>query len=118
MIKTTHGAAAQGELDLVEVGHGAPALGDETLLGDVQVEHVERVVDGLDLTHLDEPHLDVLSSRHQHAVTVVLGLTEHLSTRKASVTNVKRSPLLQPPAGSPHHRPIKMYHFSRLKLVP
>lgn len=61
-------------LDAIEISDGTPALGDETLLRDVQVEHVERVVDGLDLAHLDEPHLDVLGRRHQHAMTVVLGL--------------------------------------------
>ncbi len=30
---------------------------DEALLAGVQVEVVEGVVDGLDLAHLDEPHL-------------------------------------------------------------
>ncbi len=30
---------------------------DEALLAGVQVEVVEGVVDGLDLPHLDEPHL-------------------------------------------------------------
>ena len=47
-------------------------------MGDVQVEHVEGVVDGLDLAHLDEPHLDILGCRHKYTVTMVLGLRQHL----------------------------------------
>ena len=71
-------AAPQRQLDRLGVGRRHPALGDQTLLRHVQVEPVERVVDGLDLAHLDEPGADVLGGGDQHAVTVVLGLGQHL----------------------------------------
>ena len=75
----TDRSTAQSHLDLLQVVDRTPALADETFLRHVEVEHVERVVDRFDLAHLDEPHLDVLGGGHQHAVTVVLSLTEHLS---------------------------------------
>ena len=74
-----YGSAAQRHLDLLEVVDGTPALADEALLRHVQVEHVQRVIDRLDLAHLDEPLLDVLGGRHEHTVTVVLRLTQHLA---------------------------------------
>lgn len=51
-----------------------PAFSDQTLLGDVKIEKVQGVVNCLDFANLHEPVLDVLRRRHQHAVTVVLGL--------------------------------------------
>ena len=60
----THGATTQGQLDGFDVQHGYPALRDETLLCDIQIEEIQRVVDGLDLSHLDEPVLDVLRCSH------------------------------------------------------
>ena len=74
-----YGSAAQRHLDLLEVVDWTPALADEALLRHVQVEHVQRVIDRLDLAHLDEPLLDVLGGRHEDAVTVVLRLTQHLA---------------------------------------
>lgn len=52
------GAAPQGQLDGLQVEPWDPALGDQTLLAGVQVEEVERVVDGLDLADLHEPNLN------------------------------------------------------------
>ena len=69
-------------LDAVEIGDRAPAFSDETLLCDVQVEHVEGMVDGLDLAHLDVPHLDVLGRGHEDPVSVVLGLAKDLQSRQ------------------------------------
>ena len=53
-----------------------PALGDQTLLCDVQVEVVQSVVDGLDLANLDEPDLDVLGGCDKDSVSVIVGLAE------------------------------------------
>jgi hypothetical protein len=53
-------AAFERELDLVHVTGRTPALGDQTLLCHIQVEEVERVVDGLDLAHLGQPDAHVL----------------------------------------------------------
>jgi len=74
----TDRSAAQGHLDLFEIVDRTPTLGDEAFLRHVQVEHVERVVDGFDLAHFDEPHFDVLGGCNQHAMTVVLRLAQHL----------------------------------------
>ena len=79
--RTTYRAAAQGELDGVQVGHGAPHLSDQTLLGHVDVAQVERVVDGLHLPHLDEPHAHRLGGRLEHPLPVVLSLVQDLGGR-------------------------------------
>ena len=59
-----------------QIGDRNPALGNQALLRHVQVEEIQRVVDGLDLAHLDEPVLDVLGRSDQHPVAVVLSLAE------------------------------------------
>ena len=46
----------------------------------VEVEHVQCVVDGLDLLHLDDPAPDLLLGAHQHPATVVLRLAQNLNT--------------------------------------
>jgi len=74
----THRPSAQSKLDGVQVRDGAPHLSDQTLLRDVDVAQVERVVDGLHLPHLDEPHTHGLGGGLQHSLTVVLGLVQHL----------------------------------------
>ena len=75
---STHRASLECLLYLGQISYGTPALSDETFLRDVQIEHVQGVVDGLDLTDLDEPHLDVFGGCHQDAVTMVLGLGQNL----------------------------------------
>ena len=57
-------STTKGHLYLLQVSYWTPTFPDETLLGDVEVEHVQRVVDRLDLAYLDEPDLDVLGGRH------------------------------------------------------
>lgn len=74
----SHRSPPQSELDGVHVGDGAPHLGDQTLLGDVDVAQVEGVVDGLHLPHLDEPHSDRLGGGLQDPLPVILGLVQHL----------------------------------------
>jgi len=74
--RTTYGASAQSKLDGLKIEGGHPALGNQTLLGNVQVEQVQCVVDGFYLAHLHEPVGDVLSCRSQHSVSVVLGLSK------------------------------------------
>lgn len=74
----THRAPPQCLLDSVKVLHRTPALGDQTFLGHVQVQHVEGVVNGLDLPHLDEPNLYVTGRCHQNPVPVILSLTQNL----------------------------------------
>lgn len=64
------------QLNSFDVGSWNPALGNQTLLSDIQVEVVESVIDGLDLANLDEPNLDVLGGRDEYAMPVVIGLPE------------------------------------------
>ena len=70
-------STAQRQLDRFCVGRWHPALGDQAFLRYVQVEPVERMVDGLDLAHLDEPSADVFGGGDQHSVTVVLSLGQY-----------------------------------------
>ena len=90
--RTTYRAAAQGELDGVQVGHGAPHLGDQTLLGHVDVAQVERVVDGLHLPHLDEPHAHRLGGRLEHPLPVVLSLVQDLGGKGERVSPLDPGP--------------------------
>ena len=52
-------APPERQQHVLQVGHRDPALGDQAVLDHVQVEHVERVVDALDLPHLRDPRADV-----------------------------------------------------------
>lgn len=71
MMAATYRAPPERELYLVEVLDRTPTLGDQTLLRHVEVEHVERVVDRLDLPNLQSA---VKFSEHK--------LRKHLSCRK------------------------------------
>lgn len=53
----TYRSSGERHLDLIEILNRAPTLADEALLSDVDVEHIEGVVDGLDLPHFCEPVL-------------------------------------------------------------
>ena len=50
--------SSQSQLDGFGVGGRDPAFGDQAFSGDIQVEHVQSVVNGLDLPHFDEPNLE------------------------------------------------------------
>ena len=80
--KVYYRCATKGKLYALQVSDRAPTLSNETLLCDVQVEHVQSVVDRLDLAHFDVPDLDVLGGRHQDSVSMVLGLSQHLQGNK------------------------------------
>ncbi|KAL0618254.1 putative uncharacterized protein CCDC28A-AS1 [Plecturocebus cupreus] len=66
----THHALLQRPLDTCGICHREPDLGDDTLLGDVDVAHVEDMVDGLHLLHLDEPGVPVGSRFLQQALAM------------------------------------------------
>lgn len=55
-------ASPQSELNGVQVRQGTPDFSNQTLLSDVDVAEIERVVDGLHLPHFNKPHTQVLSS--------------------------------------------------------
>lgn len=78
----THRAPSERELNGVKVGDGAPDLCNQTLLSHIDVAQVQCVVDGLHLPHFDEPDADVLGSRLQNPLAVVLCLIQHLWERK------------------------------------
>jgi hypothetical protein len=42
-------------MNSIEIGYGTPALGDQTLLGNVEIEEIHRVIDRLDLSGLRQP---------------------------------------------------------------
>lgn len=80
-LTTTYRSSAQSQVDLIQIRHRAPAFRDETLLGDVQVEEIEGVVDGLELAYLDEPHPETLGGQGEEALTMLLGLAQNLRGR-------------------------------------
>lgn len=57
-----------------QISNWDPALGNEALFGDIQVEHVQRVVDGLHFTHHDHAVLKLLGDANQHTMTMILCL--------------------------------------------
>ncbi|KAG5854877.1 hypothetical protein ANANG_G00042480 [Anguilla anguilla] len=75
-------AAPDGKLDGVQVRDRAPHLGDQTLLGDVDVAEVERVIDGLHLPDLDEPHPHCLGRSLEDPLTMILRLVQHLEVHR------------------------------------
>ena len=78
MSTRTYSSSSKCKLYFVQVSNWAPALSNQTLLCDIQIEHVQGVVDSFDLSHFDEPHLDVFGGCHQYPMTVVLCLPKHL----------------------------------------
>ena len=49
-------------LDSVKLGDRAPALGNQTLLGHIQIEEIQRVVDRFDLSHFRQPSSHISGS--------------------------------------------------------
>jgi hypothetical protein len=45
-------------------------------VGYVKVKKVESVIDGFDLAHLDEPHLDIFGRGREDALPMVVGLAD------------------------------------------
>lgn len=86
----THHALLQCLLDAPGVCHREPDLSDDALLGDIDVAHVQDVINGLHLLHLDHPGVPVGSRFLQEALTVRLclcynlGKTQHRETRDTS----------------------------------
>ena len=80
--RCTHISMLQGQSDAPQVLLGAPALGDQALVGDVHVAEVQRVVDGLQLAHLDEPDPQAVGGRCQDALAVVLCLDQDLENAR------------------------------------
>lgn len=66
----------------LQVGLGAPDLGDEALVGHVEAAHVQHVVDGFHFLHLDGAGVDGLGGFTQHLPQVVLCFVKHLGKDK------------------------------------
>lgn len=60
-----------------QILHRHPALPDKALLGNVHVEQVEGVVDGLHFPHHDAPVLQLFGNINQDALAMVLSLVQH-----------------------------------------
>lgn len=50
----------------MQVSLGTPDLGDEALVGHVEAAHVQHVVNGLHLLHLDDVAVDGFGGFTQH----------------------------------------------------
>jgi hypothetical protein len=72
----------QRSVDAIKGTAGAPALSNEGILSHLKVEHVEGVVDGFDLLHLDDPGSNLLLSTLQHSAAVVRSLGQYLCINK------------------------------------
>lgn len=82
-----------------EVPHGAPDLGDEALLGDVEAALVEDEVDGLHLLHLHPPGGQRQHHLVQHLRQVLLRLLQHLQA-PGTGQGPGRGVLARPPQSS------------------
>lgn len=74
----THCSFAKSITNDSKVRGGYPALCNQALVCHIKVQHVECVVNGLDLAHLDEPCAQVLCCSSQDTAPVVCGLTQNL----------------------------------------
>lgn len=72
----------QGLLNVSSVCYWEPDLGNDALLGDVNVAHVQHMVDGLHLLYFDDPGVPVGSCFLQQALSVRLCLGNDLSRTK------------------------------------
>ena len=45
-------------------------------MGYVEIEEVESVIDGFDLAHLDEPHLDIFGRSRKDSLPMIIGLAD------------------------------------------
>ena len=50
----TYGSSHESGLDLIKVLNGAPALGNQTMLGHIKIEHVHSVVYSLHFSNLEK----------------------------------------------------------------
>lgn len=71
----SYSSSTQSHLNGLDVQHWHPAFSNQTLLRDVQVEQVERVINRFDFANLNEPVLKVLGSGDQDAMTMILSLS-------------------------------------------
>lgn len=63
-----------------------PTFAYKTFLSDVQIEHIQRVVDCLDLSDFDKPNFDVFGCCYKHPMTMVLRLAQNLVEEKCIAT--------------------------------
>lgn len=72
----SHRSTTQSHLNGLDVQNRNPAFSNETLLSNVQVEQIQRMINRLDLADLNEPVLKVLGGCNQHAMTMILSLSQ------------------------------------------
>ena len=106
----THHALLQCPLDAHGVGHREPDLGDDALLGDVDVAQVQDVVDGLHLLHFRGPGVPAGSRFLQEALTVRLCLRDDLGQRQHTTRG-------DPPGGARQWGQMEAPQPERLPLL-
>lgn len=79
---TTHHALLQRLFDASSICHWEPDLSDDALLGDINIAHVQDVVNGLHLLHLGDPGVPVGSCFLQQALAVRFCLCDDLGKRQ------------------------------------
>jgi hypothetical protein len=72
----------QRPLDVPSVCHWEPDLSDDALLGDIDVTHVQYVVNGFHLLHFGDPRVPVGSCFLQQALAVRFCLCYDLSKQQ------------------------------------
>lgn len=60
-MRHTNSAFTESQLDGLKIEGRNPALSDQTLLRDIQIEQIQRVINGLYFTHFNKPLYDVFS---------------------------------------------------------
>lgn len=71
-------SSPQGQLYRLDVKNRYPALSNQTLLRDIQIEQVEGMIYGLYFADFYKPVLDMFGSGNKNPVSVVLRLSQHL----------------------------------------
>ena len=73
----THRSFSQGQLNSIEFIARCPTLGNETFPCHVVVEHVHRVIDGLDLRHFHLPDTKISRRGRKNPLTMILCLMKN-----------------------------------------
>lgn len=77
--QATHSANLNCMVDSLKISHWAPAFSDKCFMGNIHIEHVQRMVYSLSFQHFHCKTPDVFSSTHQTSMSVVLSFLENLT---------------------------------------
>jgi hypothetical protein len=62
---------------VVKISDRTPALGDQTLLRNINIEQIESMINGLDFARFRHPHSNILCGCNQNTMSMILSLAQN-----------------------------------------